>query len=129
MAESKTRKRSVQAVSTDHKSRPNEGEMSLPDTGKEPAKFTDENHPYSTEQTTWNVGVPEITDRERYPEGSPARTGKTTPPSGMGGLTPKSRPDHQDMFAPNPPPSEATAKKGEDNEAKGLVGPVQPKPA
>jgi hypothetical protein len=38
---------------------------------------------------------------ERYPEDSPAREGKITKPSGQGGSTPKSRPDHQDMFPKN----------------------------
>lgn len=40
-----------------------------------------------------------------------------TPPSGQGGKTPKSRPDHQDMWPPNPPQSEhGKAKADEDAE-------------
>ncbi len=45
-----------------------------------------------------------------------------TPPSGQGGKTPKDRPDHQDMFPPNPEPSESAKAWGERVDA---VGPVQ----
>lgn len=67
-------------------------------------------------------------DAERYPEGSAAREGNITPPSGQGGAMPKARPDHQDMFPANPEPSESAAKKGEENDAvdRGDVSPVNP---
>ena len=52
-------------------------------------------------------------DPERYPEGSAAREGKITKPSGQGGATPKARPDHQDMFPPNPEPSAHAKEYGE----------------
>lgn len=67
-------------------------------------------------------------DGDRYPDGSPAKEGKSTKPSGQGGMTPKSRPDYQDMWPANPPPSESAAAKGEENTAvfKGEVSPVNP---
>ena len=40
-------------------------------------------------------------DPQDYPDGSPAREGHITKPSGQGGATPKARPDHQDMFPAN----------------------------
>jgi hypothetical protein len=46
-------------------------------------------------------------DKSKYPEGSAAAKGTATPPSGQGGETPKSRPDYQDQFPPNPEPSES----------------------
>jgi hypothetical protein len=52
-------------------------------------------------------------DPELYPEGSAAREGKVTGPSGQGGATPKARPDHQDMFPPNPEPSAHAKDWGE----------------
>lgn len=55
-------------------------------------------------------------DKEKYPEGSPAREGSTTPPSGQGGATPHDGVSYQDQFAPNPPPSESAAAKGEEND-------------
>ena len=60
-------------------------------------------------------------DRDRYPEGSPAREGSTTPPSGQGGASPHDGVSHQDQFPPNPEPSESAAAKGEENDraAKG----------
>ena len=51
-------------------------------------------------------------DKGRYPEGSAARKGTATPPSGQGGATPKSRPDYQDQFPENAPPDEATLAYG-----------------
>jgi hypothetical protein len=45
---------------------------------------------------------------EKYPDGSPAHEGHITKPSGQGGASPKTRPDHQDMFPANPPPDEQT---------------------
>lgn len=101
-----------------------------------------------TEQTTEEVPATEASTREpaepntltdkfgnerpydgsKYPEDSPAATGNTTRPSGQGGATPKSRPDYQDMFPPNPPPSESAAAKGEelDRITRGEVSPVNP---
>ena len=55
-------------------------------------------------------------DGERYPEGSAAREGHITKPSGTGGSTPKARPDHQDMFPANPEPSESAKERGELND-------------
>ena len=65
-------------------------------------------------------------DPERYPEDSAAREGKITKPSGQGGATPKSRPDHQDMFPKNPEPSDSAKEKGEENDRidRGEVSPV-----
>ena len=62
-------------------------------------------------------------DAERYPDGSPAKEGNITKPSGQGGTTPKARPDHQDMFPANPEPSEHARAKGEENDrvARGEV--------
>ena len=67
-------------------------------------------------------------DPERYPDGSAAKEGHITRPSGQGGATPKARPDHQDMFPANPPPSESAAEKGEENDRliRGEVSPVNP---
>lgn len=39
-----------------------------------------------------------------------------TPPSGQGGKSPKSRPDHQDIWPPNPEPSESAKAKAEEDE-------------
>jgi hypothetical protein len=50
---------------------------------------------------------------EKYPDGSPAHEGHITKPSGQGGATPKTRPDHQDMFPANPEPSEHAKDWGE----------------
>lgn len=61
-------------------------------------------------------------DKAKYPEGSGGAKGTATPPSGQGGETPKARPDYQDMFPPNPEPSE-TAKAWGEKIAK--VGAVQ----
>jgi hypothetical protein len=61
-------------------------------------------------------------DKSKYPEGSAAAKGMATPPSGQGGETPKSRPDYQDGFPPNPEPSD-TAKAWGEKIAK--VGAVQ----
>lgn len=67
-------------------------------------------------------------DAEKYPEGSAARDGTITKPSGAGGITPKARPDHQDMFPANPEPSESAKAKGEENDRvlRGEVSPVNP---
>ena len=49
--------------------------------------------------------------------GSPAAEGKDpTPPSGQGGKNPKSRPDHQDIWPPNPEPSDSAKEKAKENE-------------
>ena len=61
-------------------------------------------------------------DTAKYPEGSGGNKGSATAPSGQGGQTPKSRPDYQDMFPPNPEPSD-TAKEWGERIAK--VGAVQ----
>jgi hypothetical protein len=55
-------------------------------------------------------------DTDRFPEGSPAREGSTTRPSGQGGASPHDGISYQDQFVPNPPPSESAAKKGEEND-------------
>jgi hypothetical protein len=67
-------------------------------------------------------------DPEKYPDDSPAHKGDITKPSGQGGATPKSRPDHQDMFPANPEPSASAKEKGEENDrvAQGEVSPVNP---
>ena len=61
-------------------------------------------------------GRPAEQHLERYPEDSPARKGATTPPSGQGGATPHDGISHQDMFPPNPEPSESAKAKGEEND-------------
>ena len=43
-------------------------------------------------------------DLDRYPEGTAARAGETTAPSGQGGATPHDGVSYQDQFAPNPEP-------------------------
>lgn len=65
-------------------------------------------------------------DRDRYPEGSPAREGQTTRPSGQGGATPHDGVSYQDQFVPNPEPSESAKAKGEENDriATGDTNPV-----
>ena len=67
-------------------------------------------------------------EKDRYPEDSPAKQDVHTTPSGRGGLSPKSRPDHQDMFPANPPPSEHARARGEQNNrvTRGEVSPVNP---
>lgn len=60
-------------------------------------------------------------DKAKYPEGSGGAKGTATPPSGQGGATPKSRPDYQDMFPPNPPPDEATLAWAEKIREVGAV--------
>lgn len=67
-------------------------------------------------------------DGSVYPDGSPAKEGHSTPPSGQGGATPKSRPDYQDMWPANPEPSESAKAKGEENDKvdKGEVSPINP---
>lgn len=62
-------------------------------------------------------------DEGRYPEGSPARDREMTRPSGQGGASPKNRPDYQDQWPKNPPPSESARAKGEENDriARGEV--------
>ena len=66
-------------------------------------------------------------DRDRYPEGSPAREGQTTRPSGQGGATPHDGISHQDQFPPNPEPSDSARKKGEENDriAKGEISDLE----
>jgi len=60
--------------------------------------------------------------REKYPEGSGGAKGKATAPSGQGGSTPKARPDYQDMFPPNPEPSDTAKEWGEKVDELGPVG-------
>lgn len=45
-------------------------------------------------------------------ETKPAAEGK---PAGDGGASPKSRPDHQDIWPPNPEPSESAQAKAKEN--------------
>jgi hypothetical protein len=52
-------------------------------------------------------------DRDRYPEGSAAREGEVTAPSGQGGSTPHDGVSYQDQFPPNPEPSETSKRWGE----------------
>ena len=52
-------------------------------------------------------------DASKYPDDSAAHEGHITKPSGQGGATPKSRPDHQDMFPKNPEPSAGTKEYGD----------------
>jgi len=58
---------------------------------------------------------------EKYPDDSAAHRGEATPPSGQGGATPKSRPDYQDQFPENPPPSETARAWGEKVREVGSV--------
>ena len=46
-------------------------------------------------------------------------------PAGDGGMTPRTTPDHQYQFPPNPPPSESAQAKVEENKEveEGLHGP------
>jgi hypothetical protein len=60
-------------------------------------------------------------DRERYPEGSAAREGKSTPPSGQGGSTPHDGTSYQDQFPPNPEPSDAAKEWGAKVDEVGAV--------
>jgi hypothetical protein len=60
-------------------------------------------------------------DRERYPEGSAAREGKTTPPSGKGGSSPHDGTSYQDQFPPNPEPSDEAKAWGEKVDEVGAV--------
>src|SRR6188768_2558014 len=64
-----------------------------------------EEHPIEAMPNAYGE-VAEI-DKSKYPDDSPANKGKATPPSGQGGETPKSRPDYQDQWPPNPEPSES----------------------
>jgi hypothetical protein len=74
----------------------------------------------------WGEEVPY--DASKYPEGSPAKEGKLTGPSGQGGATPKSRPDYQDQWPANPPQSEHAKAKAEENDKidRGEVSRVNP---
>jgi len=60
-------------------------------------------------------------DTAKYPDDSAAGRGTATPPSGQGGQTPKSRPDYQDQFPENPPPSETARAWGEKIREVGAV--------
>jgi hypothetical protein len=67
-----------------------------------------------------NGDVPDI-DFEKYPDDSAAHRGEATPPSGQGGASPKRRPDYQDQFPENPPPSESAKAWGEKIRKVGAV--------
>jgi hypothetical protein len=67
-----------------------------------------------------NGDVAEI-DFSKYPDDSAAHSGKATPPSGQGGQTPKRRPDYQDQFPANPPPSDTAREWGEKIRKVGAV--------
>jgi hypothetical protein len=60
--------------------------------------------------------------RDRFPEGSAAREGSATLPSGQGGSTPHDGISYQDQFAPNPEPSETAKAWGQKVDE---VGPVE----
>jgi hypothetical protein len=89
-------------VSRDHTGEPGEGEIVVPGDDVPAGKSIEQ---LKTEPRDFG-------DTSRYPEGSPAREGNVTPPTGQGGLSPMRRPDHQDMFPPNHIPAETqdTAK-------------------
>jgi hypothetical protein len=74
-----------------------------------------------------HFGEPAEYDPDRYPEGSPAREGSMTRPSGQGGASPKRRPDYQDQWPEMPEPSESAKAKGEENDrvARGEVTEVE----
>lgn len=65
---------------------------------------------------------------DNLPENAPARTGKTTPPSGQGGANPHDGISYQDQFPPNPEPSESAAAKGKENDEIG-TGDTNPVPS
>lgn len=58
-------------------------------------------------------------DTSKLPDDAPAKTGKVTPPSGQGGATPHAGDSYQDLFSPNPEPSESAAAKGKENDEIG----------
>lgn len=58
---------------------------------------------------------------DRYPEGSAARSGEATVPSGQGGSTPHDGVSYQDQFPPNPEPSETAKAWGEKVDEVGAV--------
>ena len=60
-------------------------------------------------------------DTSKYPDDSPAHKGEATGPSGQGGATPKRRPDYQDQFPENPPPSESAREWAEKIRDVGAV--------
>jgi hypothetical protein len=62
-------------------------------------------------------------DTDVYPKGSPAKEGKEpTPPSGQGGASPKNRPDYQDQWPANPPPSESAQAQADLNDEMRKAG-------
>ena len=73
-------------------------------------------------------------DLDKYPEGSAAREGKTTVPSGQGGQTPHDGTSYQDQFPPNPEPSAGAKAWGEylrekaKAESEGREPPTAPTP-
>lgn len=72
--------------------------------------------PTSAEELTDQRGNKVEVDTSRLPDDAPAKTGKTTPPSGQGGANPHDGVSYQDMWAPNPEPSESAKAKGEEND-------------
>lgn len=55
-------------------------------------------------------------DEERMNEYAKAHGSRA--PSGQGGATPRTTPDHQDMFPPNPEPSKWANEKAKENEER-----------
>lgn len=62
-------------------------------------------------------GRPVEADTSKLPDGAPAKDGTPTAPSGQGGATPHDGISYQDQWPANPPPSEAAAAKGAENDA------------
>jgi hypothetical protein len=63
-----------------------------------------------------------MSNEAKMPEAPKTFSGKApTPPSGQGGETPKSRPDYQDMWPPNPEPSDEAKAWGEKIAKVGAV--------
>lgn len=70
-------------------------------------------------------------DRDTFPEGTNARAGETTAPSGQGGATPHDGISYQDKFPPNPEPDDVTKAWGkylEDKERAVARGEDPPEP-
>jgi hypothetical protein len=59
---------------------------------------------------------------DRFPEGSAARAGKATLPSGQGGASPHDGISYQDQWPANPEPSETAKAWGEKVDELGQIG-------
>lgn len=59
---------------------------------------------------------------DRFPEGSAAREGRATLPSGQGGASPHDGISYQDQWPANPEPSETSKAWGEKVDEIGQVG-------